>query len=159
MIKQHSVGFGLGTLMTSIVALGLVAVGTGHKAWWLSDLPSWLEGLGTVAACVVALVLFGKWREQEAAKRRAEAAEKTLRAAFVLGKLVRDSRLSAPIKKDTAQGDVLMATAVMYVSLRGAKVAASAAPAAELQSYQSVARIYFGKKAAEAIDNLLRVQD
>jgi hypothetical protein len=52
-----------------------------------------------------------------------------------------------------------MATAVMYVSLRGAKVAASAAPAAELQSYQSVARIYFGKKAAEAIDNLLRVQD
>src|SRR5688572_24418359 len=56
---------------------------TTAKDWILTGIPAWLQGVGTIGAAVLAFEAYANWRGQEVAKRKAEVAERILRAAHV----------------------------------------------------------------------------
>lgn len=50
--------------------------GTKAKDWILTGIPTWFQGIGTLAAALVGYWALNAWRDQERLRRRADAAER-----------------------------------------------------------------------------------
>ena len=62
------------------------------KDFLFAALPAWLQGVGTVAAAYFAWRAFATWREQDAERRRATAAEELLKATHRAADAIRAAR-------------------------------------------------------------------
>ena len=77
------------------------------RDWLLTGIPAWLQGLGTVGASYVAWRAYSTWREQDAGRRRAAAAERVVLAAHNLADTILRVRIPHDIFREVIP-EVLM---------------------------------------------------
>ena len=154
--QRHGAGFATGALVMTGAALIPALWGGAGRDWVMTSLPAWLEALGTVGACALAWGAYRNWRKQEAARRKADVAEKVVQSASILASTMRDARFSGFGLVDLNETNRLEA----YVSetadeQRTNVVEATIRPAAELRSYLALIQVYFGGDARRLVEALV----
>ncbi len=139
---------------TAVVALYGLG-GTNAKDWILTGIPAWFQGIGTVGAACLAWVAYQEWRSQEAEKRKADFAEKLLRAAHVAVTELKETRRMGLLPVSHMTTDRIGLRAMMELALSPEEnklFEAAAVSAAELQSLGLLCKVYFGNEAFKCID-------
>lgn len=70
----------IGSVLALVYKRGL----PGDATFWGSSFPSWLQGLGTIGATIVAWRALNTWQVQDAGRRKAELAQEVLRLSYAL---------------------------------------------------------------------------
>jgi hypothetical protein len=121
--------------------------------FWATWLPTWMQGVGTVAAALVGLRALAVWRQQDRAKRKADFAMEVQRAADDAFHKARLCYLPAivPEMKLTPQNDLIQ----IYVTGAFKQRVAECKEAHEkLYLYFKMAHEYLGNECSKGIWNL-----
>lgn len=152
----------IGFVMLAPVLVGCVlfvfAKDMNAKEWLETAFPTWLQGLGTVFAAGFAFFAFQEWQTQERAKKKADAAERILHAAYDTSISVQDARHVVELPMDDRNlDDEEMLRSLVDVGIevtKKAQLEGGAEAAGRLRTYGLIGKLYFGPEVERLTNDI-----